>query len=247
MSPEEELQPVEATGVPPQPRWGLGDAAAGFLIGFVLSSFAASVWLAGTGGRELSIGGQALAQVGLWVGLAGSAVLAARRKGSGSIGVDFGFRARGTDIPLGAVVGLLGQAALVPAVAFLLRPLLGRPDVDGPVEDLFESAHGVGLVGVVLFAVVGAAIVEELFFRGLLLRSLQRRLGTGGAVAVSAGLFGLSHPQPLPAEGQILVMVSLTALGVVLAALAVRTGRLGPPIVAHAAFNAWTAAILLSS
>ncbi len=50
----------------------------------------------------------------------------------------------------------------------------------------------------VLVAVVFAPLVEELFFRGLLLRSLQRRVGTGRAVALSSVLFGLAHPQPLP-------------------------------------------------
>jgi len=42
----------------------------------------------------------------------------------------------------------------------------------------------------------------------------------------------------------ILVMVSLTVFGAVLATLAVRTGRLGPGIVAHATFNLFTVVFL---
>ena len=34
---------------------------------------------------------------------------------------------------------------------------------------------------------------EELFFRGWLQNLLERRIGRGGALAVTAGLFGLAH------------------------------------------------------
>jgi membrane protease YdiL (CAAX protease family) len=97
----------------------------------------------------------------------------------------------------------------------------------------------------VLFVAVGAPIVEELFFRGLVLRSLERRFGSTWAVALSSVLFGLAHPQPLPAKALVLVMVSLAALGALLATLAVRTGRLGPSIVTHAVFNGWTVLFLV--
>jgi len=43
------------------------------------------------------------------------------------------------------------------------------------------------------------------------------------------------------------VWISLAAFGAVLAALAVRSGRLGPSIVAHATFNAFTVVYVLVS
>ncbi len=227
--------------------WGVAYAAAGFFVGLVLSGIAANAWLAAHPGmEELSLGGQALAQIGLWIGLVGAAVLASRQCGSGRLGPDFGLEpGRPPELVAGAAVGALGQWWLVPAVAFLMRPLLGRPDVTGPVEELIQSARGVSLVVLVLFVAVGAPVVEELFFRGLLLRSIQRRMGTVWAVGLSSVVFGLAHPQDLSPAGQTLVMVTLMVFGAVLGALAVRTGRLGPPIVAHAAFNAWTVAFLL--
>jgi membrane protease YdiL (CAAX protease family) len=81
--------------------------------------------------------------------------------------------------------------------------------------------------------IVGAPVVEELFFRGLVLRSLQRRFGDGWAVAGSAVAFGLAHFEPLQ-------LPALVVLGVVLGVLALRTGRLGPGMFAHGAFNAIT-------
>jgi membrane protease YdiL (CAAX protease family) len=230
----------------PELRWGLGDVVGGMVAGLMASSVLASIWLGATGDEDLSLGGQALSQVGLWFGLVGAVVLAARRKGSGSVVEDFGFRGRAVDLALGLAVGIATHRLLLPLIALLMRPLVGEPEVSGPTEDLFKSAHGVETVFLVLFVVVGAAIVEELFFRGLLLRALQRRLGTAPAVAISSVVFGIAHPQPLPGDALALVWVSLTALGVVLALLAVRTGRLGASIVAHAAFNGLTALLILT-
>jgi membrane protease YdiL (CAAX protease family) len=238
---------ARTTGGPKRAGWGLGYAAAGFFLGFLLSNILASVWLAThPGDDDLSLGGIALAQVGLWLGLGGAPLLASKRHGSRRLDEDYGLRGRPVDLLTGTVVGVLCQVVLVPTVAFLMRPLVGRPDVSGPVEELIESAGGLSLAILVISVTVGAPLVEELFFRGLLLRSIQRRLGIVWAVGLSSVVFGLAHPQALPAAGLILVMVSLAALGMVLAVLIVRTGRLGAAIVAHAVFNAWTVASLLT-
>ena len=122
----------------------------------------------------------------------------------------------------------------------LLRPLVGEPEVSGPVQELVDKSQGLAYIGLLLSVAVGAPIVEELFFRGLLLRSLQKRFHNGLAVFLSAVAFGLAHGSTLPVDAVVLVMVSLMAFGAVLAVLAIRTGRLGPGIVAHAAFNLFT-------
>lgn len=240
------MDPHPDTAPPPTApvrRWGLGDVVAGMLVGLCLSSVFASGWLAATGDGELGLGGRAFSQVGLWIGLAGVVVLAARRKGSGRVADDFGFRARWSDVGLGLGAAVAAQMFLVPLVALVLSPVLGRPEVSGPVQDLVDDARGPAFVGLALTAAVGAPLVEELFFRGLLLRSLEHRFGTAWAVAGSSVVFGLAHPNELTAAGQALVMISLGALAAVLALLVVRTGRLGPAIVAHAAFNAINLAV----
>jgi membrane protease YdiL (CAAX protease family) len=231
------------------PRWGLGDALGGMVVGVVLSSLVAGVWLDATGQKELSLSGHAIAQLGLWVGLAGAVVLASRLKGAGSLAVDFGFSLRSSDILPGVVTGILCQVVLVPLVAILLSPLLGRPDVSGPTKALVQQADGVGLIGLavfVFFVVVGAPVVEELFFRGLVMRSIERRLGATWAIALSGMLFGLAHLQDLPADALALAMISLAAVGAVFAILAVKTGRLGAGMVAHFTFNLYTVVVLLS-
>jgi len=225
----------------------VGDFLLGLVVGLALSSLLAALWLAVSGDKELDLGGQALSQVGLWAGMVGSVVLASRRKGTRSLAADFGFRARWSDLALGALVAVAVQLLALPALAYLLRPLLGRPEVSGPVRDLVDQSRGPAFLGLVASVAIGAPLVEELFFRGLLLRSLQRRLPDGAAVALSAVAFGLAHGSSLPADAVILVIVSLTLFGAVLAILAIRTGRLGPGIVAHALFNLFTILYLTAS
>src|SRR5207248_894152 len=131
------------------PRWGLGDAALGCLIGWLLAGLIVIVFVGPTRHPQLSLAVIALSEVGLWAGL------------------------------------------------------------------------------------LGVPIVEELFFRGLVLRSLLRRWGPTASVIGSAVVFGVVHLE-------LLQLPALVVLGLVLGVLVVRTGRLGPSIWAHGAFNAVT-------
>jgi membrane protease YdiL (CAAX protease family) len=234
--------PVEAPARPP--RWGLGDFLVGVVGGYALASLVAALWFAVTGDEQLNLAGQAFSQVGLWTGMVGTMLVASRRKGAGRLSEDFGFRARWSDLGVGLVVALVAQLLVLPGIAFALRPLLGQPEVSGPVKDLLDKASGPAFIGLVLSVAVGAPLVEELFFRGLLLRSLQRRVPDWAAVALSAVAFGLAHGSALPGDAVALVIISLTAFGAILATLAIRTGRLGPGIVTHAVFNLFTILVL---
>lgn len=239
MEPQPVLPPPPAPA-PRPPRWGLGDFLVGVFGGYALASLIAAIWYAVSGDEELNLAGQAVSQLGLWTGMVGAAVAASHRKGAGTLAEDFGFKGKWSDVGLGLLVALAVQILVLPGIAYLLRPLLGEPEVSGPVQDLLDKSQGLAFVGLILSVAVGAPIVEELFFRGLLLRSLQRRVPDWAAVVVSAVAFGIAHGSALPVEGVLLVMISLTAFGAILAVMAIRTGRLGASIVTHAVFNLFT-------
>ncbi|HUQ39427.1 MAG TPA: CPBP family intramembrane glutamic endopeptidase [Acidimicrobiales bacterium] len=224
----------------PPPRWGLGDAAAGYGVAVLTTIAAVSVWVAVTG--DDGIGYSVAGLLGLWFGLVGAAVVVTRRKGSGSLAADFGLRIRGGDLGVGVVAGAVVQFALVPLVYLPLRSWI--PDVDEqlsrPARELSgEAGSDAAFALLTVLVVVGAPLVEELFFRGLLQRALGRRFPAPVAVAGSAVAFGAVHYQPLQ-------FPALVALGLVLGTLAHRAGRLGPAIAAHATFNAITMAYLVS-
>jgi len=239
IAPDDERIPV---------RWGLGDAAAGWLLAQV-GGFVAIVIVAVLSGtqaessEDLSLGWLAVAQLGLWAGLGGVPFLAARLKGNGVV-VDFGLRAKLVDPLIGLGVGLGTQFILVPA---LYIPIFWLFDVTS--NDLEEPARGLtdratdplGVVLLVLIVGIGAPIIEELFYRGLLLRSLERRFHQEWiAVGGSAVLFAASH-------FQLLQFPALALLGVILALLVQRTGRLGPAIATHMVFNLITVTFLVLS
>jgi membrane protease YdiL (CAAX protease family) len=225
-------------------RWGLGDAALGFAIGFLAQTLAVAIYVAVTGRDtsdldDLPLTAIALLEVPLWVGLFGWPVWVTRRKGRGPA-EEIGLRARPLDAPVGFGIGVAAQAILVPLLYWPIFELFDfdSDDVSAEARDLTDQASGWGVLLLVLIVVIAAPIAEEVFYRGLLLRALEGRLGAGFAVVGSSVLFALTHFQGIQ-------LAALFMFGLLAALLTVRTGRLGPAIFAHMGFNAWTVFLLV--
>jgi membrane protease YdiL (CAAX protease family) len=225
----------------------MGDAAGGLAMVLVLSSVIVAIALAmtGTDSAELDtipMWAVTLLQVPTWVGFAGVPWWVSRAKGSGSLAADFGFGFRRSDIWVGLGAGLASQI-VIGIVLIPLYDLLGidTDEVGRTAEELADRADDpLSVVLLLLGAVVCAALFEELFFRGLLLRSVQHRAGPVAAVIVSSVVFGVIHFQPADT-------IALALFGAVCGTLAVRYGRLGPAVWAHVAFNLTAVISLLTS
>lgn len=238
--PAEPAEPVEVAA----PRWGLGDAALAFLVGMLAAVLVDGIWVA-VAGPEDTLPHTIVTLLALWVGLAGVPLWASTQKGTGSLATDYGLRFERQDVGLGIVVGVLSQFVLINIVVSLFQLLGPDVQVGEQAENLTNSAEGLGLALLAPFLVIGAPFVEETFFRGLVQRSLARRVGPGLAVVGSSIAFGLVHAQPnLPAWSQLALTTALGCFGAVLGVLAHRTGRLGPGIVAHMTFNTITFIVL---
>jgi membrane protease YdiL (CAAX protease family) len=233
----------EIEAQPRLPTWGLGDAAAGFALGFVGSVLLGSIYFAVTGDLEPGLAERVALQTPLWAGLLGVPLWAARRKGNGAR-TDFGVSARWLDAPTGLAIGVALQLLVLPALYYPIFWLtdIDADDVSAPAEELTSQASGgFGVFLLLVLVVLGAPIAEEVFYRGLLLRSLTKRgLGTVAAVVISAALFALSHLQ-------LIQLPALLVFGLVSATLAMRTGRLGPSIWTHVGFNLTSVLILLAT
>jgi hypothetical protein len=90
-----------------------------------------------------------------------------------------------------------------------------------------------------------APVAEELMFRGVLLRSLLRRVDAGAAVFVSALAFGLVHLLDFTV-GSLIAFPVLVLFGVIAGWLAVKSGDLGRSVLFHVGFNAFTAVALIT-
>jgi membrane protease YdiL (CAAX protease family) len=219
------------------PRWALGAAAIGWMSGMVCGAVLLGIWVVATGQDTMSLGSLGVAQVGFWVGLLGAVVVTSRQGGTGNVVRDFGLRFRPLDLPLGVGVGVVTQLVVVPLIYLPFRSVIDKADLERPARELADRAHGPAFVVFAIVIAIGAPVVEELFYRGLLLRSLRRYLADGAAVVVSGLVFGASH-------FELLQLPALALVGVLLAVLVVRTGRLGPAIWCHVAFNTITVVAL---
>lgn len=187
---------------------------------------------------ETTIAALAAVSLILWTFLVGVPLVATRFKGAGPVR-DLGLRFRPVDLaafPLGVAL----QAVVVPALYWPLLRLLDRTagDVESEARELTDAASGAGIAVLVVIVCIGAPFAEELFFRGLLLRAVEKRWSLAVAVVASTVVFGLSHFQGIQ-------LPALLLFGAVAGVLTVRTGRLGPAILCHAGFNAWTLFLLL--
>ncbi len=105
-----------------------------------------------------------------------------------------------------------------------------QPEAQDVVEIFKAIQSPVARVLFVLFASVGAPVVEELVFRGGLYPFALARLPRWGALLVSACLFAAAH-------GSLTTYAPLVAAGVILSLAYERTGNLAVPIVAHCLIN----------
>jgi membrane protease YdiL (CAAX protease family) len=177
--------------------------------------------------------------VGLWIGFIGAVVMASRTRGTRDVVADMGLSFRRWDPVYGVVAGLVGQFGLV-TLLYLpwehFNPKLSH-ELAQPAQHLTGGFPGVDLAVIGVLTVVVVPVVEELFFRGLVLKGFLRLFGGAGrilgpvlAVTTTGIVFGLAH-------GELLELLGLAAFGIVLSVMAYKFKRLGPSIFAHATFN----------
>lgn len=225
----------------------MGDAVAGFGTGYALATILGVAWVAVTGDVRVTWGLTVLSTIALWAGLGGGPLLASRTKGTGNLGYDLGWRfVPRVDIPVGIGVAVVSQLFVLPFVGVALRLLFPDGRISQSSQEMAKSVGGIRLVVLVLIFAIGAPLVEELFFRGLLLRSIDRRLGAAPAVLISGAVFGLVHAEGGSLASTVIVVVSLAVFGWILGHLAVHYRRLGPGLVAHVTFNLFAVAALFA-
>ena len=127
------------------------------------------------------------------------------------------------DAPM-ILIGLV----LATAAGIVIEPLINLM----PAHYLEQLNELIGRGGwAVLMTVVAAPILEEIFFRGLVLGTLAQRWGARWAVLASAALFGLIHAPILPQ------MVNAFMMALVMGYIYVATRSLIPVIIIHAINN----------
>lgn len=181
--------------------------------------------------------------IGQYAGMIGLLLLISRRKGSGSLAADFGLRFHLRRdwwiVPVGFGVQIAANVALIP-----ISMIADKQKAAQDVVQRLESSTGLELLLLVLSAALVAPVVEEVLFRGLLLRALLRRMPAAPAVGLSALVFASVH---LLDPGAVIVLPGLLLVGLVNGVLAVRGGDLSRPILLHVGFNLLVVLIALGA
>lgn len=102
---------------------------------------------------------------------------------------------------------------------------------------------GIWLIVVGILASLGAPVAEELFFRGVFLTAALKRFGPTTAIIITSTVFGLMHAQG-GALATAVTVAQTGLIGAILAALVLKTNRIGTSIATHVLFNA--SGVLLS-
>ena len=136
---------------------------------------------------------------------------------------EFEWHKSGQELGLGLLLGFLLFSAVTGIVA-----LLGGFEVLG--------LRGQGALWAMLAMAVTSGTIEEIMFRGILLRHLEAMLGTWAALALTSLLFGVAH---LTNPGASLFAAFAIAMeaGILLGAAYLLTRRLWLAVGIHAAWN----------
>lgn len=126
---------------------------------------------------------------------------------------------------------LVGTVGICLVILSFQKPLLdffpeSKQELDRLTRELSSSPVAVLL----LLMAVSAPLVEELLFRGVLLRGFRYSWGAVAGLLLSSALFGLAH-------GVVPRMLITFVVGLWLGALFLKTGGVAIPILAHAGYN----------
>lgn len=162
-----------------------------------------------------------------------------RTKGNGVV-EDWGLRFDlPRDLRLGVGIAVI-CLILVNVTTRLAEWAVSLPDDQDPSNTaiISDNEGSPWLIGIILLVVIGAPLTEELLFRGLIQRALEKSLGRYVAIGGSTILFAIPHIQAGATwQETAVLMAGIATIGFVLAIGADRYRRLGPVIIAHLLFN----------
>jgi len=178
----------------------------------------------------------ALLQLPLWIGLLGPLLWAGRKQGK-TFGDLVRWRFTPRDVLFGMATGI-GLQLAVPLLYFLIFQLVGERDVGAPARELASRANGPGILLLILITVIGAPIIEEVFYRGFLQPLLHAWMPSWAAVGAASAVFAAFHFQALQ-------FPALFVFALVVGGWAIRLRGIGRSIWIHIGFNATSVVSIL--
>lgn len=171
-------------------------------------------------------------------------IWASKKWGRGRPALDVGLLMRPVDLAWGPVtwIACFVTQIIVGIVVVALRVPF-QSNTDGIAGNGDDRGY---VIAMLILAVVVAPLVEEVIFRGMVLRGFLTRWKPPLAIALQGVLFGLAHVAPERGVRNVGLVIVLSSVGAVLGVSAYLARRLAPTIIGHAMLNALAMVIVLS-
>ncbi len=243
--------PTGSDGVRPRSTWEWWEAILVFFLGLILGGLIATpILLVFTTGNAPTRAATVAANVIGELVPGALLVLWLRRyhkEWKGAIGFPTREKAPG-EIARGIGFGLVLYVVIAFGVGAILTVIFEQASgKNAHTPQQLPSLSGISIFWAALLALVVAPIVEELFFRGCVFRSLRDRHSFPLAAIVSAFCFGLVHYVPGPWQDTVLLMTIMVFTGLGLAWFYDRRGNIVASMAAHATFNLIGLILILST
>jgi membrane protease YdiL (CAAX protease family) len=240
--------PTGSDGVRPRSTWKWWEAILVFFVGLIVGGFVALPVIAvfGTGSNAATVASNVIGEV-VPGGLLVLWLRTYHKEWKGAIGFPRRERLPG-EVARGVGFGLALYLVIAFGVAAILTLVFEQASGKNThTPEQLPHLSGIAIFWAALLALVVAPIVEELFFRGCLFRSLRDRHSFPLAAIVSAFCFGLVHYVPGPWQDTLLLMTIMVFTGLGLAWFYDRRGNIVASMAAHATFNLIGLILILST
>ena len=135
--------------------------------------------------------------------------------------------------PPGKVTVSLALLGIACAIGIVKAGSLFNIPPDLPIEEMMKDRFVANMF--LIFGVLPAPFVEELYFRGLLYPALERKIGNAAAIVLTAAAFAGMHATQL--AGSVAPLAMLFVVGLILTIIRAVTGSVGTAFVFHVAYN----------
>lgn len=108
------------------------------------------------------------------------------------------------------------------------------------IQNEFNGSQAIGIIITAIFVTgLGAGIVEEMVFRGVIMTVLEKQWGRGIAILVPSFIFGMLHAigKDLRVIDFLLLLIGGTCVGIMFSLIVIKSGSIWNSVLVHAIWN----------
>ena len=117
---------------------------------------------------------------------------------------------------------------------------IDKPHIEIKCHNDSKATHAIGIIITAVFVYgIGPGIVEEIIFRGLIMKALEKRWGKRVAILIPSIIFGLLHAigANLHLKDLLMLLVGGTSVGIMFSLIVYKSGSVWNSAIVHGIWN----------